>query len=229
MNGAIILAAGRGRRMQSACNKPYLSLAGHSVLSYSLKTFAQCDRIDRIVLVVHPEEVLQAQEVLAEASIPQEKIIFVHGGKERQDSVRNALEAAPKDWEKVLIHDGARPLLTEDLINRVLEGIGPGIGVVPGIKVSDTIKEVDDEGYVQKTFHRDYLRAVQTPQGFLCQELLSLHQNALADAITVTDDASLFEHYGFKIKLVEGENQNQKMTLPDDLAIAEYFLKKKGD
>lgn len=224
MNGAIILAAGRGRRMKADRNKQYLSLSGHAVLFYSLLTFAQAKQIDGVILVVHPDEYAQAQALAQEAGLLPKLEAIVEGGAERQDSVRLALAAVPTNWQQVVIHDGARPLVSEGLINRVLSAMRPGCGVIPGVALRDTIKKIDDKSMVRQTVPRHELVAVQTPQGFYVEEIRHLHDKAYAEGVQVTDDAALFESYGYGVQVIPGEIRNLKITVPEDLVVAAQYL-----
>lgn len=229
MNGCIILAAGSGSRMQADRNKQYLQLQGRSVLSYSLQTMAAAARIDAILLVIKPGEEAAAREALREAGVAPETVPLVHGGDTRAASVHLALQAMPDSWTRVLIHDGARPLVDEALVNRVLDAVAPGVGVVPGLAVRDTIKRIDEKQQVVGTVPRTDLVAVQTPQGFYTTDICAAHQAAPALTEAITDDASLFEALGRTVRMVAGQEDNIKVTVPQDLALATFYLTQRGE
>lgn len=144
----------------------------------------------------------------------------VLGGKRRQDSVARGLAALPQDCEAVLVHDGARPFVSAALIGRVLQGLRSGAAaVIPGLPLSDTVKEVDADGRVARTLERSSLRAVQTPQGFSLEALRMGHARAVAEGWETTDDASLLERCGVAVQLTQGEESNRKITTPEDLRL----------
>jgi 2-C-methyl-D-erythritol 4-phosphate cytidylyltransferase len=152
----------------------------------------------------------------------------VAGGARRSDSVRHGLAALAARTGTVLVHDAARPLVSRDLIDRVLAAAGQG-AVVPGLRVTDTLKEVDDAGRVRNTPDRDRFWRAQTPQAFPLETLRRVHDRALADGIRVTDDAALFEHYDLPVHVIVGEADNLKITTPADLAVAETLARRLPD
>lgn len=224
MTGAIILAAGSGQRMKHSMNKQYIDLGGSPILAYSLRTFCECPVIDAVILVIQAEEEGMAEATIAHAGIDRSKIQLVEGGEERQDSVYLALREAPSSWTKVLIHDGARPFLSCELIKQVADAVSEETSIVPGLPVTDTIKNVDDEGYVRNTVNREGLVTVQTPQGFNMQNILNLHERAQEERVFVTDDAALCEIYRKKVRVVPGDPLNFKITHPQDLAQARMII-----
>ncbi len=220
----ILVAAGRGLRMQEQINKQYLALNGHPVLYHSLAACVDADCFTQFIVVVTPgEETLFRREVLL-PFFPDLKLQVVTGGKERQDSVYNGLQAVADSCEYVCVHDGARPLARPLLFNRTLQAAaGKGAAIV-AVPVKDTIKRVGAAKNVLGTPPRENLWSVQTPQCFLRDWLQDAYDRAVKDIFYATDDASLLEHYGYPVQVVEGDFQNIKITTPDDLIIAEALL-----
>ena len=169
MIGAVVLAGGQGKRMQAGINKQYLEIEGRSVLSLAIESMAAV--ADGLIVVCAHGEEAQARAAVCESGALAERVQIVEGGKERQDSVRNALLTMPESWQKVLIHDGARPFVPQEMLRRILDATAPGVGVVPGTPVTDTIKRVDAEGFIVETPPRETLRAAQTPQCFMAAEI----------------------------------------------------------
>jgi 2-C-methyl-D-erythritol 4-phosphate cytidylyltransferase len=219
--GAVVVAAGRGTRMGAMDNKPYLKLAGRTVLAHTLDAFEKCVSVTSIVLVVTPNEQKRAAEVIGQEGFNKVSLI-IPGGAERQDSVYAGLAAI--DTEGVLVHDAARPLVTSKQITaccRAAEEHGASALAVP---VKDTIKISDGNGFIVATPERRTLWSVQTPQAFLRHELMQAHQQSQEEGILATDDAMLVERQGRKIAIVEGDYRNLKITTPEDLLIAELLL-----
>ncbi len=224
MIGAIVLAAGVGRRMGLEGNKQYLALGEKSILSYSLAAMKKVEKISEIIVVYREGELDFAKLAVSEAEMEDYPIHYVVGGKERQDSVRLALAAAPKHWKKVIIHDGARPFVTADLISRVVEALDSYPGVIPGVTIADTIKTIDDGGRVIDSPRRSQLVAAQTPQGFHFPLILELHEKALENNLEVTDDASLLEQFGYHVQVIAGELNNKKITFVEDYEWAKWRI-----
>ena len=222
MWGAIVLAGGSGQRMGADCNKVLLSLAGEPVICRSVRAFLPF--VDVLVLVCRAIDRDAIQKALESSGIDAASIRFAEGGTDRQASVWNGLQALPEACDRVLIHDGARCLVDSATIRRVMTSVeqcGTGVAVIP---VTDTIKVVNADDYVLSTPSRASLRAVQTPQGFLTSLLIEAHQQALQDDYRGTDDASLLEHMGHPVKLVEGNKRNIKLTTPEDMKMAASLL-----
>jgi 2-C-methyl-D-erythritol 4-phosphate cytidylyltransferase len=218
--GAVIVAAGRGRRMGAAENKAYLPVAGRPVLSHTLEAFERCGSVRSVVIVAADDEIERAWELVRKDRLRKVSAI-VAGGAERQDSV--ALGLAALESEGVLVHDAARPLVTPAQIEAcctAAETYGSSALVVP---VKDTVK-VTEGGMIISTPDRSMLCAVQTPQAFSRLELLEAHRLAREEGAAATDDAMLFERLGRKVAAVPGDYTNLKITTPEDLLIAELFL-----
>ena len=221
---AILVGAGVGLRMGDASSgKLFVPLAGRPLVLHSLSTFQDCKLVERIYLVVNPQDRARLEsEVLPGASITKLEPL-VTGGEERQDSVFNVLRVMRREPGLVLVHDVARPLATGDLIQRVVTALERSDGAVPVIPLRDTVKEVAG-GWVVRTWDREKFRAVQTPQGFKLEALLDAHERAARERFRVTDDAALLEHYRYSVGAVPGDRMNLKVTFPEDVAIAEALL-----
>jgi 2-C-methyl-D-erythritol 4-phosphate cytidylyltransferase len=220
--GTIIVAAGSSRRM-GGIDKVFAPLNGRPVLARVLSTFAGCDQVDQIVVVVSEKNLERCRKLIAEEEWPK-PIEVCAGGRRRQDSVTAGLSRL-NNCQWVVIHDGARPLVTRDLIERGLRVARETGAAVAAVPVTDTIKIADDDGIVLKTPVRQNLWAVQTPQVFRFDIIARAYEQAKGE---VTDDASLVERLGYKVKLYMGAYDNIKITNPDDLALAEVLLKNHG-
>lgn len=219
--GAVVVAAGRGTRMGAAENKPYLQLAGRTVLAYTLEAFERCASISTIVLVVTSGEQKKAAKIVGHEGFGKVTMI-IPGGAERQDSVYAGLEALTTDG--VLVHDAARPLVTPKQIEACCKAAEEHGASALAVPVKDTIKVSDGNGFIIATPERRTLWSVQTPQAFLRLELMQAHRLAVEDGAIATDDAMLLERLGRKISIVEGDYRNLKITTPEDLPIAELLL-----
>ena len=220
--GAVIVAAGRSERMDGIV-KPWAPLTdagGHTrpLLAYPLAAFQSCAAIDRIVLVAAADAIERAQALVREEGFGKVCAI-VAGGARRQDSVRAGLDALGAcDW--VAVHDGARPLVTPDLIERGLEAARETGAACCAIPAPDTVKEADG-GRILRTLDRSRLWLAQTPQVFRYDLLMDAHRRGEAD---VTDDAQLVESLGGGVRLYQGSARNLKVTTPDDLALVQALL-----
>lgn len=223
-NYAIILAAGRGTRMNQNINKMFLPLKGKPLIAHTLEVFCSLDIIQGIVLVVSPGEEDMMREKVLDVYPPKKPIKLVCGGAERQHSVYNGLKDLPSDTQLVAIHDGARPLITPQVIERSFEVAKKWGAAVAGMPVKDTIKLVDPSGKVKDTPDRNYLWLVQTPQTFSYPLIMEAHDKATRDNFLATDDSSLVERLGRDVYMIEGGYENLKITTPEDIAIAEGIL-----
>ena len=222
---AMVLAAGSGKRMQSAVHKQYLMLAGKPVLYYALKAFEESSVSDIILVVGAGEDIYCRESIIEKYGISKVRQI-VEGGKERYDSVYEGLKAA-RGTDYVLIHDGARPLVTEEIIKRSMETVRTYEACVVGMPVKDTIKIVGENGFAEGTPDRNRLWQIQTPQSFRYEMILDAYEKIIAQGNkTATDDAMVLEWASLKrVKVVEGSYQNIKITTPEDLLTAEAYLK----
>lgn len=222
---AIVLAAGSGKRMNSKVHKQYLIIQDRPVLYYSLKAFED-SAVDEIVLVVGKgEEEFCRKEIVDKYGISKVKAI-VEGGKERYHSVFEGLKQT-SDADYVLIHDGARPFVNQDIIRRCMQEVQKYQACVVGMPVKDTIKIADEEGYAKQTPDRKNVWMIQTPQTFSYALIYEAYEEMLKTEDTaITDDAMVLERIkGKKSKLIEGSYRNIKITTPEDLLIANAYLK----
>jgi 2-C-methyl-D-erythritol 4-phosphate cytidylyltransferase len=215
--GAVIVAAGSSRRM-GGVDKVWTLLAGEPILVRVVDTFQGCNLIDQIVIVISKPNLKRCQRLVAEQGWPKVTGVCVDGER-RQDSVATGLSRL-NDCQWVAIHDGARPLLTEDLISRGLTEAGETGAAVAAVPVTDTIKVASDDRIVLDTPPRRSLWAVQTPQVFRFDIITEAYRQIKSD---VTDDASLVEQSGYRVKLYMGAYDNIKLTTPDDLTLAEVL------
>jgi len=224
---AIVLAAGRGRRMNSSINKVFMLLNDQPILVHSVLTFSACPEVDNLVVVAASDEVAYVENML-NSLIGIKTWQVVSGGSERQYSIANALKVMSQTTDIVLVHDGARPLINIQCINSVIQVATAHQAAVAAVPVKDTIKAVNDSGTVTGTPERHTLWNIQTPQGFNAHILRQAYEQAAQDGYLGTDDASLVERIGVNIKIVAGSYENIKVTTPEDLIIAEALIKGKN-
>jgi 2-C-methyl-D-erythritol 4-phosphate cytidylyltransferase len=220
--GAVIVAAGRGERI-GGVDKIFAQIAGEPILDRVVSVFEQCNAIDRIVIVLSEPNLVRGKQLVVQAGFL--KVIDVcSGGKLRQESVAAGLSQL-KDCHWVVIHDGARPLVTVALIEAGLEAAEESGAAVAAVPVTDTIKIAGDDRFVQGTPPRQSLWAIQTPQVFRSDIITQAYRKT---KVEVTDDASLVERLGYKVKLFMGSYDNMKITMANDLALAEIIWQKHG-
>lgn len=221
----LIPAAGIGRRMGSARNKLLLTLLGKPLIAWTLQAAEASSQIKWIGIISQPEDWPDFKAILATLSL-KKPVQLIQGGATRQESVYNGLQALPADCERVLIHDGARCLVTPELLNRCAEALCHCLGLIAAVPVKDTIKIVDSSTMlIQETPKRQNLWAAQTPQGFEVSLLKQCHEQGKQQGWEVTDDAALFEKCSLPVRIVLGEETNLKVTTPVDLALAEFILR----
>lgn len=223
MISVIIPAAGQGKRFGAGINKAFVSLAGKTILERTVAAFSDLTEVSEIIIVIAPDEL---DEIKRQVKFyPRQDIIkVVAGGAERQYSVENALAAIRDDAEIVLIHDGARPLISRRVIHQVIKAVRDNSAAIVAVPVKDTIKVVDSGGFVTSTPVRSELWAVQTPQGFKRSLLIQAYKKAREENFLGTDDSSLVERLGIPVKIVPGEYENIKITTPEDLPIAKMIF-----
>jgi len=225
---AIIVAAGTGSRMGAqARSKQFLPLDGRPVLAHTLARFESCAEIDEIVLVIQEEERDRCAQIIADVGAAKVSAL-VPGGEERQDSVWNGLQHLSPQTEIVLIHDAVRMFITSEILTRSIEYARQCGASVVAVPANDTVKIVtshQDGFFVERTLDRRQLWQVQTPQTFRYNLICDIHQQARSEGLSGTDDAMLLEHFGHPVKIVPGSYRNIKITTPDDLLIAEAFLR----
>lgn len=224
---AVIVAAGKGRRMGTETSKQFLPLCGKPILAHTVEKFEKAACIRDIILVTGKDAVEDVRRMAAEYGWS--KVISVtEGGKERQDSVFLGLQQVPRDTEIVLIHDGVRPFVTEEILEHSIAAAWQRGGCAVGVPAKDTIKVCDAEGLALATPSRSTLWQIQTPQAFRRAEILSAYEAARTDGFLGTDDASVAEHGGYPVWVIFGSYRNIKITTREDLLIGEAFLKEEG-
>ena len=227
---ALIPAAGMGKRMGASINKQYLRLNGLPILAHTISVFERSALIDSIYLVIPADEIPYCREHVVAAGGFKKIAAIVAGGTERQHSVMNGLKAIREtaaDDDVVLIHDGVRPFLTETMLRESITAAREHDGALVAVPAKDTIKIVAD-GVVIDTPPRETLWQAQTPQSFRFGVIYAAHQAAEAEGFIGTDDASLIERGGGKIRIVPGDYRNIKITTPEDLTLAEAFMAARG-
>ncbi len=220
----VIVAAGKGTRLQSELPKPFLSVAGKPILVHTLRRFAPIGAVRRVVVVVAAEREALCQEVLRTHGPWPQPITIAHGGTERQDSVQNGLAALELQCEIVVIHDAARPFISVEAIQRSIDAAAEAGSAVVATPVRDTVKRADAQHTIRETVPRHDLWLAQTPQTFRVGVIRAAHRWAQQRGITETDDAALVEQMGQPVRIVPGDALNFKITTPDDLALAQAVL-----
>jgi 2-C-methyl-D-erythritol 4-phosphate cytidylyltransferase len=225
----LIPAAGMGRRMGNAVAKQFLPLGDKPMLAHTLLAFQRVTDIDEIVPILSQEDMESClTEIIERYHITKVKTLVV-GGKERQDSVANGLHKLEKDASVVMIHDGVRPFVTPEMIRESVDHARKGECVTVGVPIKDTIKEVNDQGMVRHTLERSKLWAIQTPQAFPVKILKRAYEEAFHKRIYGTDDATLVERMGGKVRVIMGSYETIKITTSEDLVLAEEILKRRYD
>jgi len=224
---AIITAAGAGIRMGGDQAKQFMDLGGRPLLAVTLERFDRSPDIEGIVLVVPQGRVDYCRDEIVKKYHLAKVERVVAGGERRQDSVRLGLEATEGRYPHVLIHDGVRPLVPPELISRIVRAMTQYRAVIPALAARETIKEADRAGLVVKTHDRRTLWLVQTPQAFRYEDILGAHRRALEENWEeMTDDALLVERTGVPVKIIEGSEENIKITTPRDLELARFLIGK---
>ncbi|MDI6803441.1 MAG: 2-C-methyl-D-erythritol 4-phosphate cytidylyltransferase [Bacteroidota bacterium] len=215
--GVVIPAAGIGKRLGSNKPKQFLEIDGIPILQITLQKFQACDAVDCIVVVSHADFINEVTGLVTKNDFTKITSI-VNGGEHRQDSVWNGVkEIIKNDVEIILIHDAVRPFVTDEIIKNVIATSEKFGAAVPAVPLKDTIKVSDEKGFLIETLDRDKLFAVQTPQGFQKDLIVKAFEKAYTDNYYATDDANLVERLGEKIRLVEGDYKNIKITTKEDL------------
>lgn len=221
---AIIVAAGGSVRMGIADSKQFIPLLSHPAIEYTLSAFQNCHLIKEIVVVCRSQDIERIQKIADDNGFSKVAALAV-GGESRAESVRNGIKAASEKARYFAIHDGARPLITVDEIERVVEAAFETGAATLGTSVTDTVKIVDGYNKIESTPLRSQLRAVQTPQVFERELYEFALENAGSNTADFTDDCSLIEKMGGEIEVVKGSRENIKLTTPIDVVIAESILK----
>ena len=219
----LIPAAGSGKRMGANRNKLLLKVRSKPLIAWTLLAAESARSINWIGIVSQPPDWDDFKSIIADLKL-KKTIALIPGGSTRQESVYNGLQALPTNAGQVLIHDGARCLVTPNLFDACSDAILHCSGLIAAVPVKDTIKVVDDNGIIKSTPDRKQLWAAQTPQGFDVNLLKQCHAQGVRQGWEVTDDAALFEKCAMEVRIVPGEETNLKITTPQDLAIAEFIL-----
>jgi 2-C-methyl-D-erythritol 4-phosphate cytidylyltransferase len=226
---AVVVAAGRGSRMNMDINKQYVDVCGKPVIARTLQAFEDCRLIDEIVLVVNENDIFSCKQGIVDRFRFNKVTQIVSGGDIRQESVFKGLREVSAACGIVLIHDGARPFVDEEIIKRNIHAVEEFGAACTAVPVKDTIKASDPEGFISETFDRSILWSVQTPQSFRYELILNAHKRALEEQFTGTDDSTLAERIGYKVRLVMGSYDNIKITTREDLAVAEAIALRRAD
>lgn len=224
---AVVAAAGKGSRMKGAINKQFLMLGDKPVLAHTLQVLQECGIVDEVIVVAAKDEIERCYEYIIKPYGFSKVRNVIAGGGTRQRSVAYGLDTVCSDTDIIVLHDGARPFYSCELIEQGVRIIaeGHGEGAVCAVPLKDTIKVAGKNGEVAVTLDRSKLRAVQTPQCFRYSKILEAHRMAEREGKEATDDAMLLEELGYKVVLYPGSDRNIKITTPEDMIIAKAFLK----
>jgi 2-C-methyl-D-erythritol 4-phosphate cytidylyltransferase len=223
---AIIVAAGEGTRMGGSTPKSFLPIAGRPLVLRTLDRFFSSRSVDRVILVIAEKEIQHCTALIeGDPNLSQRAWMLQSGGRSRQESVRRGLEKLDAGCEIVVLHDGARPFISPLLIDRCIEQAYQVGAVVVGVPVRDTIKVISEGHWIQATPCRDTLREIQTPQVFRKELIVEAHRVGSHPPFDATDDATLVEQMGKPVFFLEGERTNIKITVPEDVLLAEALLR----
>lgn len=222
---AIIPAAGKGKRMGHPIPKHYIRLEGRPILSYTLEAFEKCPDVNQVVMVVRSGEEEYCLKEVVEKYMFKKVLKIVIGGERRQDSVYHGIKGLDQDTDIVVVHDGVRPFVPPELISESIKMAMYFDGVIVALPVKDTIKEINGEGFVKNTPDRESLWYAQTPQTFKKRVIEEAFIRAYSDGFYGTDESSLVERIGGKVKIIEGTPENIKITTKEDLLLAEFILR----
>lgn len=222
---AIIVAAGKGSRMKQGMNKQYMLLKNKPVLAHTIEAFEKVGHINEIIVVINKKDRVLFEKQIRQCHTYSKIAAVVYGGYDRQASVYNGLSVVSEDAQIVSVHDGARPLVTPEIIeNAIITAMEKGVGCV-GVPLKDTIKRTGKDAVVEATLDRSTLWSVQTPQVFRKDILERVHKRAAEAGFRGTDDAVLAERLGYPVHMVMGSYSNIKLTTPEDLVFAEAIMK----
>ncbi len=224
---AIITAAGSSQRMNKKVPKQFLKINGKMILEMTLDVFQTIDEIDEYVLVIRKQDREFVEKFIKEKNYRNVKI--VEGGDTREKSIYNGLIKVNENCDLIVSHDGARPFITREKILESINSIGDYDGLVVAVNAKDTIKYVDDSMRVVNTPNRSHLYMAQTPQVFKYESIKDAYKLVFDEKINVTDDSSLMEIIGKKVKIIKGDYSNIKITTEDDLLFGELIIRKRED
>lgn len=223
---AIIVAGGSGKRMASDIAKQYLLLNGMPILSHTLQKFDAASSVKDVILVVPFDDMDYVKRSIVEKFNISKVNHIRGGGRKRQDSVKSGLDIVNSNEDIVVIHDGARPFISSDLIDISVEKARHSGALVMGIPAGDTVKSVGNGGYIEKTLRRDHLWHAQTPQVFRAYIIKKAYERAYDEGFYGTDDAEVVERMGIKVEMMRGSSANIKITTPEDLVLGEFLTGK---
>lgn len=219
----IITAGGKGERFGGELPKQFIELKGKPIIIHTIERFSQIDSVESIIIPVHSEWFTYTKELIAKYDLPKVKDVVV-GGKERQDSVYNALQSsALEDMDIVMVHDSVRPFVESKLINKIIEQTEDFGAVIAGTSPKDPVKEVNTKGEIQRTIQRNKVSISQTPQSFWKDIITNAYQKARDVNYIGSDSSQLVEFLGYKVSVVEGSEYNIKITTQFDLKLAELI------
>ncbi len=221
---AIVPAAGAGKRLKGKTKKQFLILGGKPIVARTLLNLSAANQIDEIILLAPPGEIDYCRENIVDAYEIGKVSLVAQGGATRQESVARGFDYTPEETDMVLVHDGARPFITQVMISGVIEAAADCGAAVTAVFASDTLKEVDNDGVVVSTLARERIVRAQTPQCFRYCLLKEAMEKAEEEGFAGTDEASLVERLGARVRVVEGSETNIKITTLDDLKLAEALL-----
>ena len=225
---ALIPSAGSGSRMGTKAKKPYLSLLDKPILAHTLLAFEQCPLINEVVLIVAEDEIDYCKISIVEPFKIRKVNKIIAGGPKRQDSVWEGLKTLNDDCELVMIHDGVRPFVSQEILKKSVHETAKSGATVVAVPVKDTIKIMSKKAEVLETIDRSRIWAVQTPQTFARDILKRAYKKTFEDGFYGTDDASLVERLGVKVKIIPGSYDNMKITTPGDLTLGEAILERRA-
>lgn len=225
---AIIVAAGSGKRMGANKPKQFLELCGKTIIERTAAVFSGCKSINEMIIVSSEAGLEECRKLLIDFEA-EKPIKYVLGGKERYESVYNGIRSVDAKCDIVIIHDGVRPFVTEEIITKSIEDAEEYGACAVGVKSKDTVKICTQDGFVDYTPERNFVYNIQTPQTFKKDIIVKAYERAFETEIFGTDDASLAENDGVSVKITEGSYDNIKITTPDDLIVGEKILNGGGD
>lgn len=220
----IIPSGGFGHRFGSDVPKQYILLRGLPIITRTVARFAHCSCIDELIIPADPDyhDFLEKELNSLNLSFP---FKFVNSGKERYDSVNNALVSGISQNSKyIIVQDAVRPFISARLLRQILNEVIIYPAIIPGIVPKDTVKQVDSQTFADSTIDRNYLRNIQTPQVFEKELLSRAYKNVYINHVNITDDASAVEELGCKVKIIDGDDFNIKLTVKQDFALAEWII-----
>ena len=218
---AIIVAGGSGTRMGMDKNKAFIPLLGDAIIKHTVNAFCSVKEISKLIIVTRKVDILECKEIFCDLKKDFE---IIEGGKTRQESVYQGLLKVNDGI--CLIHDAARALIEKSDIEAVISGVRAHGAAAVGVLSVDTLKRVDKDGFIVETIERDGVYRIQTPQGFMTDDIKKAHTMAIKDGFETTDDCGLYEKYIGRVRVIEGKGSNIKITYPEDLGFAEEILKR---